>query len=44
MTEHGYFRHETAIVESPSVGQGTRVWAFAHVLPGAVIARGLQYL
>jgi acetyltransferase-like isoleucine patch superfamily enzyme/dTDP-4-dehydrorhamnose 3,5-epimerase-like enzyme len=37
MTESGYFRHETAIVESPSVGQGTRVWAFVHVLPGAVI-------
>jgi acetyltransferase-like isoleucine patch superfamily enzyme len=32
-----YFRHETAIVESSSVGEGTRVWAYAHVLPGAVI-------
>lgn len=35
---HGnYFRHKTAIVESQSVGRGTRVWAFVHVLPGAVI-------
>ena len=32
-----YFRHAQAIVESPRVGRGTRVWAFAHVLPGAVI-------
>jgi len=32
-----YFRHETAIVESPSVGSGTRVWAYVHILPGARI-------
>ena len=31
------FIHERAICESESVGAGTRVWAFAHVLPGAVI-------
>ena len=29
--------HDKAIVESPSIGSGTRIWAFAHVLPGAVI-------
>lgn len=27
--------HERAIVESDSVGPGTRVWAFAHVMEGA---------
>jgi serine acetyltransferase/dTDP-4-dehydrorhamnose 3,5-epimerase-like enzyme len=32
-----YFSHPNAIVESTQVGKGTRVWAFAHVLPGAVI-------
>jgi acetyltransferase-like isoleucine patch superfamily enzyme len=32
-----YFKHETALVESHSIGKGTRIWAFAHVLPGAVI-------
>jgi UDP-2-acetamido-3-amino-2,3-dideoxy-glucuronate N-acetyltransferase len=32
-----YFSHPSAIVESNQVGKGTRVWAFAHVLPGAVI-------
>ena len=30
-----YFRHPQAIVESTHVGRGTRVWAFAHILPGA---------
>jgi UDP-2-acetamido-3-amino-2,3-dideoxy-glucuronate N-acetyltransferase len=39
MSDAPYFRHETAIVESASVGEGTRVWAYAHVLPGAVIGR-----
>lgn len=30
-----YFKHETAIVESLHIGAGTRVWAYAHILPGA---------
>ena len=34
-----YFKHETALVESPCVGDGTRIWAFAHVLQGAKIGR-----
>jgi acetyltransferase-like isoleucine patch superfamily enzyme/dTDP-4-dehydrorhamnose 3,5-epimerase-like enzyme len=33
----GYFKHATAIVETDQVGDGTRIWAFAHVLPGARI-------
>lgn len=33
----GVFVHEKAICESTAVGDGTRIWAFAHVLPGAVI-------
>jgi acetyltransferase-like isoleucine patch superfamily enzyme len=32
-----HFQHPNAIVESTRIGSGTRVWAFAHVLPGAVI-------
>lgn len=32
-----YFRHPQALVESERIGRGTRVWAFAHVLPGAVV-------
>ena len=34
-----FFRHPQAIVESERIGAGTRVWAFAHVLQGAVIGR-----
>ena len=33
----GYYKHETALVESRHIGEGTRVWAFAHILPGATI-------
>jgi UDP-2-acetamido-3-amino-2,3-dideoxy-glucuronate N-acetyltransferase len=35
MTSH--FQHPQAIVETANIGVGTNVWAFAHVLPGAVI-------
>ena len=31
--------HEKAICESENIGEGTRVWAFAHVLPGAKIGK-----
>lgn len=31
--------HPQAICESPNIGENTRVWAFAHILPGAVIGR-----
>jgi acetyltransferase-like isoleucine patch superfamily enzyme len=34
-----FFQHPEAIVESKSIGSGTQVWAFAHVLPGARIGR-----
>lgn len=33
------FVHPGAIVESERVGEGSRIWAFAHVLPGARIGR-----
>jgi UDP-2-acetamido-3-amino-2,3-dideoxy-glucuronate N-acetyltransferase len=32
-----YFKHPTALVESKQIGPRTRIWAFTHVLPGAVI-------
>ncbi len=35
----GVFVHPQALCESASIGEGTRIWAFAHVLPGAVIGR-----
>ena len=34
-----YFKHELALVESKTVGDGTRIWAFSHILPGARIGR-----
>ena len=35
----GVFVHPQAICESSEVGAGTRVWAFAHVLPGATVGQ-----
>ena len=35
-----FFQHPMALVESPSIGAGTRVWAFAHILPGARVGAG----
>lgn len=32
-----HFQHANALVESQRIGSGSRIWAFAHVLPGAVI-------
>jgi UDP-2-acetamido-3-amino-2,3-dideoxy-glucuronate N-acetyltransferase len=32
-----HFVHEQAICESSNIGRGSRIWAFAHVLPGARI-------
>lgn len=34
-----YFVHPQGICESARIGEGTRIWAFAHVLPGATIGR-----
>ena len=34
------FLHPQAICESKEIGAGTRIWAFAHVLPGAKIGEG----
>lgn len=31
--------HPRALVETRDVGEGTRIWAFAHVLPGSKIGR-----
>ena len=36
----GVYVHERAIVEPGArIGTGTRVWAFAHIMPGAVVVR-----
>jgi len=33
------FVHAQALCESADVGRGTRIWAFAHVMQGAVVGR-----
>ena len=35
----GVFVHPHALCESRTIGENTRIWAFAHVLPGAAIGR-----
>ena len=35
----GVFVHPNGLCESTEVGDGTRVWAFAHVLAGATVGR-----
>jgi UDP-2-acetamido-3-amino-2,3-dideoxy-glucuronate N-acetyltransferase len=35
--QESVFIHSHALVESDQIGPGTRIWAFAHVLRGAVI-------
>jgi UDP-2-acetamido-3-amino-2,3-dideoxy-glucuronate N-acetyltransferase len=33
----GYFAHPTAVIESENIGEGTRIWHFAHVRAGSRI-------
>ena len=33
------FVHATALAESDQIGEGTRIWAFSHILRGAVIGK-----
>jgi len=39
MNPAAYFVHPQALVETGDVGEGTRVWAFAHVMKGAVVGK-----
>jgi len=32
-----YYKHDQALVESDKIGDGARIWAFVHILPGARI-------
>ena len=37
----GWFAHETAVIdEGCSIGAGTRIWHFSHIMPGAVLGEG----
>jgi UDP-2-acetamido-3-amino-2,3-dideoxy-glucuronate N-acetyltransferase len=35
-----YYAHPTAVVESQDIGDGTKIWHFAHVRAGSRIGRG----
>jgi len=38
MEEKGYYAHPTAIIdEGCTIGSGTRIWHFSHVMPGCII-------
>jgi acetyltransferase-like isoleucine patch superfamily enzyme len=36
----GYYAHPTAVVESDDIGEGTKIWHFAHVRAGSRIGFG----
>lgn len=40
MSAPGVFVHEKGMCESDQVGDGTRIWAHAHVMKGAVVGKG----
>jgi UDP-2-acetamido-3-amino-2,3-dideoxy-glucuronate N-acetyltransferase len=41
MSDKGYYTHPTAVIDEPaSIGAGTRIWHFCHVMAGAQIGRG----
>ena len=33
----GWYCHELAICESTQIGDGTKIWPFSHILPGAIV-------
>ena len=36
-----YFAHETAVIdEGATIGEGTKIWHFSHIMTGATIGRG----
>ncbi|MDZ7374212.1 MAG: N-acetyltransferase [candidate division KSB1 bacterium] len=36
---NAYFKHPTALVETEDVGEGTRIWAMTHIMPGVHIGK-----
>ena len=35
-----FFKHPTAVVESDSIGEGTKIWHFSHIMSEAKIGKG----
>ncbi len=43
MSNNDYFAHETAVIdEGCTIGNGTKIWHFSHVMPGAVIGSNVN--
>lgn len=41
MNNKSFFHHESAVIdEGCEIGEGTRIWHFSHIMPGAVIGKG----
>ncbi|MBS1594310.1 MAG: N-acetyltransferase [Bacteroidetes bacterium] len=41
MAANNYYAHETAIIdEGCTIGEGTRIWHFSHIMPGCTLGRG----
>ncbi len=42
LVEHdGWFAHESAVIDDGcSIGAGTRIWHFSHIMPGAALGEG----
>jgi UDP-2-acetamido-3-amino-2,3-dideoxy-glucuronate N-acetyltransferase len=41
MIEKGYFAHSSAVIdEGCTIGNGTRIWHFSHIMPGCIIGEG----
>lgn len=39
MIKKKYFAAPSAIIESKNIGQGTKIWHFSHIMPGAKIGK-----
>lgn len=39
MSGRAYFCHSTAVVESDAIGEGTKIWHFAHIRKGSKIGK-----
>ena len=37
LSSDSYYKHPRSLVETDAIGTGTTIWAFVHVLPGAII-------
>lgn len=44
MERKGYFAHETAIIdENVSIGKGTKIWCFSHILKNAIVGERCSF-